>query len=33
MIETIVPSAVVLMALYWVLKPIWDAKNKNRRIW
>jgi len=25
MIETIVPSAVVLMALYWVLKPIWDA--------
>lgn len=28
-----VPSAVVLMLLYWVLKPVWDEKNEKRRPW
>ncbi len=31
MILKIIPAAVVLMALYWILKPIWAAKKEAKR--
>jgi len=29
--QILIPSAVVLLALYWFLKPIWKSKAEYRR--